>query len=122
MWHRIGITALVVSCLIGCAGIGGFNVTRGSGNVITQKRDVSGFSSVVLAGVGDLAITQGDAEGLTISAEDNLLPLIKTEVKNNILTIGLNDGVVSGGLLPTKPIQYNLQVKALDSIQLSGAG
>ncbi len=127
MWHRIGIVALVVtgtliSGLIGCAGVGGFNVTRGSGNVISQARDVSGFSTVVLAGVGDLTITQDDTERLTIQAEDNLLPLIKTTVKDNILTIGLNDGVLSGGLAPTKPIQYALQVKSLEAVQLSGAG
>ncbi len=127
MWHRIGMAALVITGaliggLIGCAGVGGFNVTRGSGNVISQSRDVSGFSTVVLAGVGELTITQDNTESLTIQAEDNLLPLIKTVVKDNILTIGLNDDVLSGALAPTKPIQYDLHVKSLEAIQISGAG
>jgi hypothetical protein len=117
---RLGILVLVLGSLFGC----GFNlnVTRGSGNVITESRAVSDFHAVTLAGVGDLQITRGDTESLTVEADDNLLPLITTKVENGTLTIGwdTNRGTIS--VNPTRPIKYNLQVKNLDSILLAGAG
>lgn len=121
MLYRIGIVILLVAGLFGCGNFA-FNVTRGSGNVITETRTVSGFTSVVLAGVGELNLTQGETEGLTIQAEDNLLPFITTEVNNGVLTIGLKSGINDTSVVPTKPIQYQLQFKNLDSIQLAGAG
>lgn len=111
---------LVVLALVGCSFA--TTVTRGSGNVITESRPVSNFQRVQLSGIGELNITQGDTEGLTIEADDNLMPLIKTTVTNGTLDIGLDTtrGFIS--LNPTKPIRYNLQTKTLDSIVVSGAG
>ncbi len=117
---RLGILVLALGALMGC----GFNlnVTRGSGNVITESRAVSGFHAVTLAGVGELNITRGDAESLTIEADDNLMPLITTRVDNGTLTIGwdTNRGTIS--VDPTRPIRYTLQVKNLDAVVLAGAG
>jgi hypothetical protein len=122
MWHRIGIVTLLAIGLFGCSAIGGFNVTRGSGHVTTQTRDVSGFTGVSMTWQGDLSITQGDTEGLSIEAEDNILPLIITNVQGGKLIIGLKEGFTGGVVVPTKPVKYNLQVKNLNSIDVSGAG
>ncbi|MBI4672111.1 MAG: DUF2807 domain-containing protein [Chloroflexi bacterium] len=122
MFYRIGIMALLVSGLFGCRFIGGVNVTRGSGNVVTETRAVSGFNSVTLAGFGDLNITQGETESLMIQAEDNILPYITTEVKDDVLTIGLKSGINNVSLSPTNPVKFELAVKTLNSIQLAGAG
>ena len=118
---RFIILTLALFAVSACNGVN-INVTRGSGNVITESRAVSNFSNVVLAGIGELSITQGDNESLTIEADDNLMPLITTKVENGTLTIGLdtNRGTIS--LNPTRPIKYTLQVKTLNSIQLAGAG
>lgn len=121
MYYRIGICALVILGLIGCGNLG-VNVTRGSGNVKTETRDVSNFHQVALAGFGDLNITQGDSEGLTIEAEDNLLPFITTNVQDGTLTIGVKPGINALSVVPTKQVKYELQVKNLDAVQLSGAG
>jgi hypothetical protein len=121
MLLRLLGSALAALLLLGCGNFG-FNVIRGSGTVKTETREASGFHAVTLAGLGDLAITQGDSEGLTIEAEDNLLPYITTEVNNGRLAIGIKSGTSNISLAPTKPIKYNLQVKTLDSIGLSGAG
>lgn len=123
MLYRIGIglVAFVALVTVGCGNFG-VNAIRGSGKVVTETREVSNFHSVVLAGVGELNITQGDSEGLTIQAEDNLMPYITTQVENGILTINLKSGITSGSILPTQPIKYALQAKTLDSVQLSGAG
>ncbi len=46
----------------------------GSGNVITETRDVSGFSRIEMLSSGEIVVRVGDVETLTISGEDNLLP------------------------------------------------
>lgn len=91
--------------------------TVGSGNVTTDSRPVSDIQSVDLAGSGDLTITQGDAESLSIEAEDNILPLVETTVEKGALRIGLK-----GDISPTKPIKIKLGVKTLNAVVLSGSG
>ena len=92
----------------------------GSGNVVTETRQVSGFNGVVLAAVGKLTITQGDKEKLTITSDDNILPLIKTEVRAGKLVIEFENP--STTISSLTEITYNLTVVNLNSLQISGAG
>ena len=92
---------------------------RGSGNVISEKRDVRGFKQVELAGSGELTISQGDTESLTVEADDNIMPRIRTEVHGDRLRIGLEQGV---SVRPTAPMRYTLVVRDLTGVELSGSG
>ncbi|HVO44186.1 MAG TPA: head GIN domain-containing protein [Aggregatilineales bacterium] len=112
-WMSLIVVMFVVA---GCSGI---NVTRGSGNVISQTREVSNFSAVQFSGFGSLAIEQNGQEALTIEAEDNLVPLIKTSVVDGTLRIETENGTA---ILPTKDLKFKLSVKSLTSIKFSGAG
>jgi len=94
-------------------------LVRGSGDIETEERDVSGFDEVYLSGVGNLIITQGDEESLTIETDDNIIPLIKTDVFGNRLNISFRRGY---NFMPTVKIKYYLTVIDLDKISLSGAG
>jgi hypothetical protein len=116
MLKLLGALALLLTAAA-CNGVVG--VTVGSGNVKTESRAVSGFSAVTFAGVGDMTITQTGAESLSISAEDNILPLITTDVSGGTLRIGLRPGMVPR---PTRAIHYTVTVKRLDAVTLSGAG
>lgn len=113
---RIALIVILVSIfaltIVSCKGV----QVRGSGNVISEDRDVSGFSKVSISGSGNLFIEQGDEESLTIEAEDNILPLITTRVSRNTLTIKINQGT------PTEVPNYYLKVKDLTSISTSGYG
>jgi len=64
------------------------SATAGSGQLATQPRQVSGFTSVELTGVGELSIDQTGTESLTVSAEDNLLPLLTSRVEGDTLILG----------------------------------
>lgn len=97
----------------------GFNTARGSGVLVTEKRPVSGFQRLELSGIGTLVIEVGSEEALVIEAEDNLLEYIETTVQGNTLEIGIRERT---NLQPSKPIRYNLTVKSLDSISVSGLG
>ena len=53
----------------------------GSGQVVTETREVSNFNAVEFTSFGDLTIQQGERESLTIEAEDNVLREIETVVR-----------------------------------------
>jgi hypothetical protein len=92
---------------------------NGSGTITTENRTVSGFTKVDMQGIGNLTITQGDTESLTIQADENLLPYITTEVVAGTLEIGIKPNI---SVLPTRSIVYTLTVKSLNSVALSGFG
>ena len=91
----------------------------GSGEVITESRDVSNFERVDLRGIGNLEIVQGDEESLTITADDNLMQYITTEVENDTLVIGMKPNL---SLDPSRTIEYKLVLKSVSSVVLSGFG
>ncbi len=96
-------------------------VVTGSGNVKTETRDIHNINRISLDGVGNLFIKQGDKESLKIEAEDNVLPIIITDVNNGQLNISFRRSGFPVDLMPTKPINFFLTVKDLNGIDLSGA-
>jgi hypothetical protein len=90
---------------------------KGSGNIVTETRTVSQFDRVSVSGSGHLSIVQGDQESLTVEADGNLLPLIKSEVASGVLKIGPENV----NLRPTKTIHYVLHLKSLEALHLSGS-
>ena len=95
---------------------------EGSGMLVTEQRDVSGFDRVSFEGFGKLIITHGSEESLTIEAEDNILPKIETNVRGGTLEIGFDTTSWQDIIRPTKSITFTLTVKTLEGIALSGAG
>ena len=127
VWMVLVMLAVALSTLgCVCGGIdfgtihlGGVKAVRGSGRVVEKERQVSGFTGVELATLGNLIIELGDEEQLRIEAEDNLLQYIETEVHIGALEIGHRPKVT---LVPTESIYFYLTVKELDTISVSGAG
>ena len=89
---------------------------KGSGNVITETRDVSGFDRVVLSGIGDVQVEQGESESLEIEAEDNLMEYITTEVRDGVLYIGFERKAI----LPTENIRFNLTMIDVRGLETEG--
>ena len=67
--HLLLLILLLPFLLSAC----GLDILDGSGDVISESREVSDFNRVVFGGVGELQLTQGDQESLTVTADDNLL-------------------------------------------------
>jgi hypothetical protein len=114
-WQLLTILTLLVILLAAC----GASYVRGSGNVITEQREVSGFNGINMAGYGEVIITQGDTESLTIETDENLMQYIQTEVRNNTLYIEFTDKIIPD---PSLSITFNLSVTNLESLELAGAG
>ena len=125
--NRIGRTIRIVFILtlismlaiftVSCKWTVGF--VRGSGNIATEERDVSDFHKIHLSGIGNLIITQGEEESLTIEADDNIIPIIETDVSGERLDISFKKGYT---FTPSATVKFYLIVVDLDEISLSGAG
>ena len=125
MYKKIlSIFVLLAFALSACT-INGHTITistdriEGSGKIVTEEREISGVTKVDLQTVGNLTIELGDEESLTISADDNIMPYITSDVFNHTLEIGMKPNL---SLNPSNSIEYKLVVKDLSSITLSGFG
>jgi hypothetical protein len=94
-------------------------LVKGSGKVTTETRSLSSFHEVELGLPGDMEISIGNDESVTIEAEENLIPLIDTKVSGGILKVGLIPGA---SIQPTKPIKFLLTAKALDKLETNSLG
>ena len=91
----------------------------GSGRLATESRAVQGFDSVSMVGVGRLIIQQAGSESLEVTAEDNILPVVRSEVRGDTLFL---DFAPVSSLNPTREIVYRLAVRELNEISATGAG
>lgn len=92
---------------------------QGSGKKASEERQVSDIQRVSLRATGDLTIIQGSEEGLTIEADDNILPHLKSEMRGRELILGPEEGT---SINPKTPIKYTLKVKELNRASVSGSG
>jgi len=97
----------------------GNNRVRGSGNVVTEERQVSGFDKVEINGAGELYIEQGETEALTVEADDNVMEYITTEVVGDTLELKIKPNF---NIMFSSKIVYRLTVKELRGISISGSG
>lgn len=93
-----------------------FSGEKGSGKIVTQQRDLKGFKAVEVGGVFLVEITAQKDFSLEIETDDNLLPLIKTEVNDGVLTIESE-----GRLSPTNQIKVRISAPDIDDLDVSGA-
>lgn len=100
--------------LVGCTFV------SGSGTIESETRAVSDFRAVTLTGSGAVTIQQGDAYSLVVEADDNILPLIETEVNGDTLHIGFRAG--TNMVNPSRTIQYRITAPNVDEITISGSG
>jgi hypothetical protein len=84
--------------------------------VLPDTRAVSRFSAIELRGIGRVVLTRGEQEGVTIEAEDNLLPEISSTVNDDTLVLELQNGTA------TKPIIYRVTARQVTALSSRGAG
>ncbi len=63
------------------------DVTRGSGDIITENRSVGSFTAISAAGDFDVEVKIGSETKLVVEADDNIMKYIETRVSGNVLKI-----------------------------------
>lgn len=110
------VATLVTGCLVidlnGCSA----KKVKGSGNVVTETRQVPDFNRIHLKGSGKVFLIGGEAPSVEIKTDDNILPLIKTEVSDGKL-------VISNEHYNPRPttLHYFITVKDLKGVAVSGS-
>jgi len=90
---------------------------RGSGNRQTEKRELAPFKSVDASGAYEVNIVCQQSQTFEIEGDDNILPIIKTEVTNGVLRIHSDQAYNS-----SKPISIRISVPDLEKFTTAGAG
>jgi hypothetical protein len=111
------VITVIIFTITGCIVVINGNSVQGSGNVITRAREVSEFSHVRLKGSGKVFLTPGQPQSLEIKTDDNIMPLIETDVSGNKLTISHGNN----RLRPTF-FEVYITVQNLEGIGISGSG
>ena len=93
------------------------NNIQGSGNIISESRELNNFTSIILLGSIDVNIKTSESNNCVVVADDNLIPYIKTEVVNNKLNISLNESYSS-----EEKLVVNINTPNYDEVSLSGSG
>src|SRR5260221_4845055 len=110
--HRLSnILIAAVALLTGCSRPG----IKGDGVIETENRPIADFSALEVTGAYQIKWSSGKP-ALSISTDQNLLPLIKTSVTGNTLQIEPEQT-----LAPTKGITINLSSASLADVRLTGA-
>jgi len=99
--------------------LSGFATAEGQ---TTEVRTFSGIDGVALLGSGDVDITLGNKEEITIYAPADLIPYLLTEKKNGTLYIGKRKKGWKKFRNWNENVHYELVVKKLDRISVSGSG
>lgn len=99
--------------------IGWGKKVSGSGVYKTETRVISGYKGIKLSGSFDVVIVQNGSEGITIEAEDNLLPLISTDVESGSLVIKWAEKNLN---VSHKKITMTVNVKDIEALSVAGSG
>src|SRR5205085_457928 len=93
------------------------SLTYGSGEIDSELREVESFHSIRVKGSIDLFLTQAPEQSVRIEAEENILPLITTEVADGMLTIRHK-----GSFFTKTEIKTFISIPDIREIRLDGSG
>ena len=107
-------TILLVASVVVFAGCSKLGI-KGDGVVTTTNRPIADFSALEVNGAYQIQWSSGKP-GLTITTDQNLLPLITTSISGGSLHIDSTDN-----LRPTKGTKIIVSSASLNIVHLNGA-
>jgi putative autotransporter adhesin-like protein len=113
----ISLSIALVIGLAGCSLIGTTDRVKGSGVIKTEKKSLAPFASLEVSCQGSIQVHAQKQEGLEISGDDNIIPLITTEVNNGTLYIRS-----SKEYNPRDKLEIIVSATDLKRLVFSGAG
>lgn len=95
---------------------------KGSGHIVEDRRALSGFVAVHVAGPVDVELKASDRDSVTVRIDDNLVPLIETRVGGGdraTLEIGVQPGA---SFRTTRRPVVVVEFRALSELVIRGSG
>ena len=90
---------------------------KGSGNRVMEKRNVSPFTSISTEGTFDVEIVCQKDFSIEVVGDDNVLPVVTSEVSHNTLRLRSAKNYSS-----SEPVSFKIFVPNLEGLSVSGAG
>lgn len=90
---------------------------KGNGNRQVQQRNVGQFTSISTEGAFTVQVVAQQDVSLEIEGDENILPLITTDVSGSELRLRSSEGYST-----SEPIVIKISVPNLESLSISGAG
>jgi hypothetical protein len=98
---------VLVGALAGCV--------QGQGPMTSETREVGSFSRIEATAGIRVEVRIGPAQGVEVTAQESLLPVISTEVRGDTLSVEASEDYTT-----VEPVTVTVVVPALDGITLSG--
>ena len=95
---------------------------RGSGSVETESRDLDSFDAIDLRYPAEVTIVQGEEASIALTAEDNLLPQLTSEIRNGELVIRNSEEAYSQRVDPSETVLITITVVDLKRVQFQTTG
>jgi hypothetical protein len=123
-----GLALLVPACILVVDGDSDWHGTRwhadwgknsiqGSGVAKTEDRAIGDYKKVEVNGSCDVSLAVGSATGLSITADDNLLQYVVTEVRDGTLVVEMKSGSYS----PQIHMKVTTTTPAVEAVRIRGS-
>nr|WP_320117720.1 head GIN domain-containing protein [uncultured Marinifilum sp.] len=89
---------------------------KGNGNIKSENREVSNFENIKINGAFTIYLSQDDDYSLKIVADENILKIIKSKVKNDVLYISTEKSIYK-----SRELKLYIGFKHLSGIKANGA-
>lgn len=93
------------------------NGITGSGNIITETRNVAAFTSISVSGSIKVNVKMGATTSVIVEADDNIMPKVISKVSGNNLTLKL-EGINN---LRNATVHINITVPMLNKVTTSAS-
>ncbi|MBM3308184.1 MAG: DUF2807 domain-containing protein [Candidatus Eisenbacteria bacterium] len=110
---------LLMLALPACRVVGGG--LPGSGTIVSEKRDATGFRRVAAAGIGTVVLVRSAEEGVVVETDDNLMACVRTEVRDGTLYLDTAGKGKLSNPRPTQGVTFTVSFTSLEEIAVSGA-
>jgi len=114
---NLAMLSILLLLICGCCGCSDFgNAVKGSGVSMTEDRELDAFSGIEVAGAFCVSVTCGREQSFTITGDDNIVPLILTEVRGKTLHVKSEEEISTD-----TPLTIVINCNSLDGFRAFGA-
>jgi len=92
---------------------------KGNGKMVTEKRTTREYDQISVSGFFDVVLVSGKEGAITITGEENILPHVKVEVKDNVLQIYVEKKM---SISTKENLVLIVPFEQISAVSLSGSG
>lgn len=119
-WVIFAMAMAVLPLVAGCVALPDLLTAqhvRGSGRIIEQGYELSGFGAVSIGGTFHGEIARGDEWSVMVAADDNVMPHVQVELDGDTLRVGLERNI----RYTTTRLHVAITMPSAEKIEASGA-